>query len=362
MKLYNRELEEIENTEQYASVENIIKKQIEFLVQTYGIDEKLLQDRAEGLAVIERSSGDKTYFVEYKGEKQELPNSLTAAAFVTTKRQDYDGEKWKFENGIYMSDSNREHTVIHELFHFLSKIQEMSFDENDVGYSKSGTLIEGYDRDDNIVDISLQARGLNEGITELLTTKVDVGTKPDAYFFQSYIADILISNKHKALLQAYFSSDKQDFERFIEEFESRQHSVSATKLIGMTADGQIIADSELLKGCLEYSLSFCKDMDELKAERKRLLPIFKNMSENLNIEFDDEQLDLKRFFNDILLNKREEIESLEKSDGKIILDSAIEATEEITRTSVINDQSQNIKALYRDKTISSEKQYTGEAK
>ena len=53
-------------------------------------------------------------------------------------------------------------------------------------------------------------------------------------------------------------------------------------------------------------------------------------------------------------------EKLDRSDD--VLSSAIEATEEVTRTSTINDQSQNIKALHRDKTISSEKQYTGEAK
>ena len=40
MKLYNRELNEIENPERYDRIQNIVKRQIEFLTNTYGIDEK----------------------------------------------------------------------------------------------------------------------------------------------------------------------------------------------------------------------------------------------------------------------------------------------------------------------------------
>lgn len=349
MKLYNRELEEIDNQERQDRIASIVKSQIEFLVQTYGIDEKCLQDKAEGLAVVERHSSDATYFAEYKGEKKELPNSRTAAAFVTMKKQEYDGDKWNFENGVYMSDANSEHKIIHELFHFFSQKQQMRFDENGVGYAKSGVSISGYDREDNLVDSSLNANGLNEGITELLATKIDTGSKPEGYDFQAYIADILISNQHNSLLEAYFSDDEKDFQNFLEEFDKQQKTISSKKLIGMSKNGQIVADTELLKGCLEYALSFCKDMDELKAERKRLLPIFRNMSSNPNIEFDIEQFDLKRFFDDVLMQKRAEIEALSQTDSQALLNSAIEATEGTTRVETMNSQAGTIKELAKGK-------------
>ena len=64
MKLYNRELEEIENLERYNRIKNIIEKQIEFLVQAYDIDEQMLRDRAERLAIVERNPKESTYFTE----------------------------------------------------------------------------------------------------------------------------------------------------------------------------------------------------------------------------------------------------------------------------------------------------------
>lgn len=349
MKLYNRELEEIENQERQDRIESIVQRQIEFLVQNYGIDEKMLQDKAEGLAVVERRSSDATYFAEYKGEKKELPNNRSAAAFVTMKKQEYDGDKWSFENGVYMSDANSEHKIIHELFHFFSQKQQMGFDEKGVGYAKSGVSISGYDREDNVVDSSLDADGLNEGITELLATRVDTGSKPEAYDFQTSIANILISNEHNSLLKAYFSDDEKDFQKFLEEFDKQQKTVSSKKLIEMSTYGQIVVDTEFLKGCLEYALSFCKDMEELKAERKRLLPIFRDMSNNLNIGFDIEQFDLKQFFDDILMQKRAEIMALSQTDSQALLDSAIEATEGTTRVETMNTQAGTLKELAKGK-------------
>lgn len=349
MKLYNRDLEEIENQERKDRIESIVKKQIDFLVQNYSIDKKMLQDKAKNLAIVERKPYDATIFVEYKGEKKELPNPNMANAFATTKKQEYDGDKWNFENGIYISDSNSEHSIIHELFHFLSQKQQMEFNENDIGYNKIGVSIQSFDREDKLVDSSLHAEGLNEGITELLATRADIGSEPEAYDFQTYIADILISNQHNSLLEAYFSENEKDFQGFLEEFDKQQNTISSKKLVELSTDGQIVADTELLKGCLEYALSFCKDVEELKAERRRLLPIFRNMSNNLNIDFNVEQFDVKKFFNDILTRKRIEIEALTQTDRKTLLDSAIEATEETTRVDVINKQAGTLKELAKDK-------------
>lgn len=172
MKLYNRELEEIENEERYNRIDSILKKQIDFLEQTYGIDTGVLQARAERLAVIETQPTDLTHFIEYKGKKQECKNPSRAAAFAKSKKQDYDGNRWTFENGIYFSDKSGDHTAIHELFHFFSTPEQMEFNENGVGFYKVGVEIDGYDREDNLIDNSYSAVGLNEGITDLLASKI----------------------------------------------------------------------------------------------------------------------------------------------------------------------------------------------
>lgn len=347
MKLYNRELNEIENPERYDRIQNIVKRQIEFLTNTYGIDEKMLQDRAEGLAVIERRPTDETYFVEYNGKKQEFPNNKSAA-FAAIKNQEYDGTKWNFENGIYISDINKEHSIIHELFHFLSQKQQMEFDENDIGYTKSGILISGYNREDKLVDKSLCARGLNEGITELLAMKMNTGvTMPQGYAFQVYMADILIGNQHNSLMKAYFSDDKEDFKKFLDEFDKRQNTISSQKLIEMSTTNQTVVDTQILKGCMEYALSFCKNMDELNEEKNRLLPIFKAMLKNDNIEFDMEQFDLKQFFNKSMLQKKEEIEGL--AHNTELLDSAIEATEKVTKNNTIREEVMKLNKIEKNR-------------
>ena len=43
MKLYNKELEEIENKERERRIQAIAEKNISFLVEKYGIDESFLE-------------------------------------------------------------------------------------------------------------------------------------------------------------------------------------------------------------------------------------------------------------------------------------------------------------------------------
>lgn len=338
MKLYNKNLEEIENGEKVKFIENIVKKQIQFLVQTYGIDEKDLLDKLNTLAVVERSVNDKTYFVEYKGNKIELKNSGVAAAFATRKRLNFDGEKWSFENGIYVSDKNSIHKLMHELFHFLSMPNEMTFDENGIGYLKTGISIEGEDKDENVVDTSLKAIGLNEGITELLAVKFDGNGEPDAYDHQTYLADILINSRHTALVKAYFSDDKTEFENFIKEFDNRQKAVSSIELIELTTDGLVVANVELIKGCLEYSLSFCNNINELENESKRLLPILEKMERNLNIEFNVEQFEPKEVLNNVVSQRMKELREISILEKSKAFRESIKLTQIVTTPSTTNRQ------------------------
>lgn len=67
----------------------------------------------------------------------------------------------------------------------------------------------------------------------------------------------------------------------------------------MPATSCFTLNVNLLKGCIEHAVSFCRNMKELTEERKRLLSIFQNMRNNLNIEYSEENFDSRELFNSI---------------------------------------------------------------
>ena len=89
MKLYNRELEIIENKERENRIKKIAENNIAFLVDKYGIDENILRQRFEKMSVVER--GGKTHFVIRNGERHEI-KSDGPASFVTKKDMEFE---WK---------------------------------------------------------------------------------------------------------------------------------------------------------------------------------------------------------------------------------------------------------------------------
>lgn len=277
MKLYNRNLEEIKDNSRENRMQALVNQVIDFLTREYSIDKQFLQEKAEKIAFVERESAE-TYFVEYNGRKDELSN-VGAESFVTHKKQEYDGEKWNFENAIYTSDINKDHTIKHELFHYFSDILSMEFNENGIGYDKSGIKIVGYDKDDKLVDDSIDATGLNEGITELLAQKLDKSsTLQNSYAYQVSIADILINSKNQSLIKAYFSKDENEFKSFLKEFDKRQSTISSKDLVGLLANDSFDnINKDLLKGCLEYTLSFCVSKEEFSMEKNRLIQIVENI-------------------------------------------------------------------------------------
>ena len=134
MKYFNEELEECQNEEFLTSMKSIVEEQIAFLSQNYGIDENFLKKKAENLSIVEWDG--RSHLVDYNGERHRVNDDGNAGAFLTTKNQIYDGEKWTFENALYLRPGNSKHQINHELFHFFSAIQEMEFDEHGIGYDK----------------------------------------------------------------------------------------------------------------------------------------------------------------------------------------------------------------------------------
>ena len=256
----------------------LLEEVIEFLVNKYEVDRKFLQDKAVKIAFVERNSNE-SHFVEYNGEKKEINTSSGAASFVTHKKQEYDKEKWEFENAIYTNDTNSDHTIKHELFHYFSMVLNMEFNEDGIGYDKSGVVIGGYNKEDKLVESSMMASGLNEGITELLAQKLDnVSTLRNAYAYQVFLADILVSDKNHSLIRAYFSTDEKDFRDFLSEFDKRQSTISSNNLIELLRNDSFNKmNKDLFKGCIEYTLSFCSSKEEFETEKSRLVKIIEKM-------------------------------------------------------------------------------------
>lgn len=69
MIIYNRELEQIEDLETQSKIEQIIKKQVDFLVSNYGMDRQMIENKLRDLSIVEYSKrNDKTYFKKINGE------------------------------------------------------------------------------------------------------------------------------------------------------------------------------------------------------------------------------------------------------------------------------------------------------
>ncbi len=287
VKVYDAELNEVDNPIVAERVQSMLGAEVDFLVEKYGIDKDLLQTRRENVSVVEWRLGT-GFSAIYNGEKRYVPKGDTGpAAFCAHMEQLFDGDSWSFKEAVYFDNEADDSTLSHELFHALSTKNNMSFNDNGIGYNKSGVSIDGYNKEDKVVDSSFRAEGLNEGITELLSTKFYSQEKPDVYDAQVYLSDILISPNNGKLLTAYFSNDEGDFRDFLIDFGQRQNILPSDALVKLSKD-DVFLSTDFITACTEYVISYCNDIDQLKAERKRIIPIVDRIIEhNRSPQFDN---------------------------------------------------------------------------
>lgn len=322
MKSYNGNLEEISLPEEEKYLTDLMKDQIGFIEGLIGKDNtKTLTDRANGLVYVQfLSEKESTYQVIYNGEKHTL-NARGAAAMNAPMEQSFNGKEWTLKNGLYLRggvENYDKHMLVHELFHNLSENNKMGFDENGIGYTKSGVKISYYDIQDNEIDKSLQANGLNEGVTEMLAMKYSNANKPQQYDFQVSIAQMLNVESDKSLLKGYFSESDKDFKEFLNDFESRQSSVTREDLVSMDTsqrkDQSYIEN--MIKGCAEYSLSYCQTMEDLNTQKGKLYSILDNIVDNPNIYTgkDNDKEVLEGALNEIISKREQELGAKTQDD------------------------------------------------
>lgn len=305
MKIYNKKLEEIENDEMNLYVSKLAKENIEFLQEKYNIDKNMLLERFEKMSIVIKEG--KEHSVTKNGELYKV-GSAHAAAFVTKKNQEFDGRKWLFENALYINNNNSNDVIIHELFHALSTNMEMDYNVENIGYDKAGIRSSGYDEDDKVVDVSMDADGLNEGVTEMLTMELKGKKRNSLYISQVYLAQILVNSQNNDLIKAYFSKDSESFREFLNGFDKRQNVISSKKLVEISNSNQGDMDVDVLKGCLEYSLSFCQTMNQFQVEKEKLKSVCQRINNDFKIQFSDESFNIRMYFEELIEKKLNEIE------------------------------------------------------
>lgn len=308
IKVFDSELNEIDDSVASERVSSMLEKQTVFLVNHYDIDMHLLQSRMENISAVKWRPGT-SHSVFYNGTKHEIAGGRgDPGAFCARMEQSFDGSSWSFKEAVYFDDAVDNHALSHELFHALSAKNSMGFNHGGVGYDKNGVSIDGYNKQDEKVDSSLQAKGLNEGITELLATKFNSDERPIQYEPQVFLADILVSPNNNSLLAAYFSEGEGDFRHFLSDFESRQSTLQGSSLVEMSTHTNKPISVDLIKACVEYTISYCDSVNQLTEERKRLLPIFnKVLAHNKFVGNEEGNQVIIDALNNVLLLRRNEL-------------------------------------------------------
>ena len=283
MDLYNEDLTHIGDVSQaYTTMFN---RQVDFalsLIEDKEKYRKIIQKRLDNTILVECDirKGYRTSL--YNGEVKKLKFNNNAGAFVSCANQIRNKNGWNITNGIYirkggydMSDTNTcIKTLPHEVFHAMSNNVELNFDKDGYCYTKIGFQVNKYDKQDNEIDMGLNAKLLNEGTTEMLANMFNNTLTPHVYSFPVFIARILsYSNTKPNLFEAYFSDDVADVRKFFDTFDQSQTHIKSSELINAPTGEMFWKDADclkLIKGCLQYTINSIESVDELKSFYKEI--------------------------------------------------------------------------------------------
>ena len=276
IRTYDSLLNETEDEARIEKLSNLAQDEINWVVDTFGVDEDTLLFRYAYMGAIEWEPGD-SFYEAIGPERKEKVNPDDAAAFMSTRpRTDLGGNNWKMEKNIYFGENVSESTLAHEMFHFLSSGEEIKYDDSGVGKYKIGISVGSFDKEDNLVDGDHYAVGLNEGLTNVLAMKFTSDIQKGSYRQQTNIANILVTPLDNWLVQAYFSDEFEPAYQFFNNFDIRQGSTTSKELINFSQKAKYVNDN-LLIGCIEYATSFCVTPDQLNTEKKRITPIIERI-------------------------------------------------------------------------------------
>lgn len=276
MKIYDDNLNEINNSDMSKRIDDLSNKIISFInTKTGNKYDDILKDRK--ISTITQLI-DKKYYLYNNGKviirNNDSIKGLSGHAISTMYK-----DKIDYTNAMYFKkDGNlSDHTLTHELIHILSfntsaTIKHYIYDD------KLGLTIATYDIDGNLLD-STNAYGLTEGMTEYLASEF-LGSQSETYYFQTNVARILAGGKNKELIEAFFTPLDNNFKEFLDDFDKLQTTIDSKTLVNMPSEGIIDNQCAILEGCIEYSLNIARANGNYKEEDKRIGYIVSKMARN----------------------------------------------------------------------------------
>lgn len=262
MKIINSEFNEIKNFSD--SKYNIIYSQvIEFLKSIIKDEKIMLNIIKENDDIIFQETIGKEYSIKaHDGSirKYKFPDS--ASAFKTNMAVNIDDNELTLTPGICLRPASSKHHIIHELLHAMSSNRHNYFNDEGIVYTKTGTKVDYYDR--NLDDYSngekISSDGLNEGMTELLTSII-TNEYTGTYAHLAVICNLLMRSNNN-LIDAYFSKNLEELEKFYRDLEEKQSIITRNDLCQLssnTTDEELIA--KIITGSIQYNKECNNEID-----------------------------------------------------------------------------------------------------
>lgn len=259
MKLIDNKFNEVESgLDNLNNIVNSINNYIKL-----NLDEDILNDVNLDDVLVQISNDNEYSIRMHNGNIKTLPMRDSSGAFKTNMIVSVDKEKMSITPGIVLRPNFNTHQFIHEYLHVLSSKKDNYLDENGITYTKTGTKIDYYDKnlDDSSYYPKISAEGLNEGITEMLATKID--NKYTGNYAPFVVISELLSYDNDLLLKAYFSQSTKELTNFYDNLESKQNTITREDIIKLSSkenNEEVI--KKIIKGSIEYGLSNSKNKDE----------------------------------------------------------------------------------------------------
>ena len=262
MKIVNSNLEEI-NESSNIRYDDIYNKIVNYLKSTIK-DERILNDMLKDneYILIQETSGD-SYTIDLpNGSKKHQPIPSSVGALKTNMSIRANSQILGIRPGVALRPNFTDHQLVHELLHAISSKHINYFDGDGIVYTKTGTKIDYFDR--NLNDASkennLSSDGLNEGITELLASII-TNEYTGNYPHMVVIAKLLMMSNDN-LINAYFSHDLKDLEKFYTDLEEKQKVITREDLCKFNSkDVDDELTTKILVGSIEYNKSCGNEID-----------------------------------------------------------------------------------------------------
>ncbi len=259
MKSIDKNFNEIDKSLKVEEVIGYIKSNL----KNMNIDSTILEYTLSNFDnLLMQATDDDSYSIK-------LPNSTlkenkilsNVGALKANMQVSVDSKELNIIPGIVMRKNYSVHQLIHEIFHGISSRQHNYFDENGITYTKTGTKINYYDstlNDYEKID-NLSSDGLNEGITELLTSILL--NEYNGNYAQFVVISYLFMNSNNLLLNAYFMNDISGMEKFYKDVSEKQSLITREDFINLDSkcfDFEMIA--KIIIAGIEYNKSYGKEI------------------------------------------------------------------------------------------------------